>query len=219
MADTNLPPLGLNDLLGLLGGANPLGAITKSVQQFQRGVNDLLTAIEQFNATMEQLNLVAARVNRLLDDVEPATRALLPQITRTIETTEAMVGQLGSLAVLPRDVGEVVDLLRDLARRLQPLGQMAESAGGLFGLVTRAGGLRTTPSAPKPPAAATASTKAVAPKAAGTKRASTKSTGTPHAGAKSSSARKVTKTTTGSKSAAPTRARSASPRSSRSSTA
>jgi hypothetical protein len=59
-----------------------------------------------------------------------------------------MVGQLGSLAALPRDVGDVVDVLRDLARRLQPLGQVAESAGGLFGLVTRAGGLRATSPAP-----------------------------------------------------------------------
>lgn len=140
MAENTVPPFGINDLLGMLGGANPLSGVTKSVQQFQRGVNEFLTAVEQFNATMAQLNLVAARVNRLLDDVEPAARALLPQITRTIETTESMVGQLGSLAALPRDVGEVVDVLRDLARRLQPLGQVAESAGGLFGLVTRAGG-------------------------------------------------------------------------------
>ena len=76
-------PPGIGDLLGLFGGANPFGAITKSIGQFQRGVSDFLTAVENFNKTMEQMHGVAERVNGLLDTVEEPIKALVPQLTRT----------------------------------------------------------------------------------------------------------------------------------------
>ena len=60
MAQNNPP--GIGDLLGVFGG--PIAAsITKSIDQFQRGVSDFLSAVENFNKTMEQLNGVAERAS------------------------------------------------------------------------------------------------------------------------------------------------------------
>jgi hypothetical protein len=151
---TQTTPPGFGDLLGLFGGVNPVTAITKSISQFQRGVSDLLSAVENFNSTMQQLNAVATRVNGLLDTVEGPVKAFVPQVTRTINAADAMVQQLSgpidkvapglaklaevlsapTLASLPNDLSEFMGVLSDLARRLQPLGQMAEAAGGMFGL-------------------------------------------------------------------------------------
>jgi ABC-type transporter Mla subunit MlaD len=151
MSDSSASP-GLGDLLGLLGGANPFSGIGKSITQFQRGVTQFLDSIETFNATMAQLNEVAGRVNTLLDDVEPTIRALMPQITRTLKATDSMVDQM---TALPKDLGEFMNVIGDVARRLQPLGQLAETAGGLFGLrplaALRSGGERPPPPAPPPP--------------------------------------------------------------------
>jgi ABC-type transporter Mla subunit MlaD len=172
---TQTTPPGLGDLLGMFGGVNPLTAITKSVSQFQRGVSDLLSAVENFNSTMQQLNGVATRINSLLDTVEGPVKAFVPQVTRTINAADAMVQQLSgpidkvapglaklaevlsapTLASLPNDLGEFMGVLSDLARRLQPLGQMAEAAGGMFGLRPLAavfGGSSAPAAKPEPPA-------------------------------------------------------------------
>lgn len=103
---------GLGDLLGLLGGANPLAGVTKSVAQFQRGVNDLLESIERFNETMDQLNKVAQRINGVLDAVEAPIR---------------------QMAATPQRIEEFLTVVGELTKRLQPLNQLAESAGGLLG--------------------------------------------------------------------------------------
>ncbi len=150
-------------------GANPLTGITKSVSQFQRGSNELLVAIENFNATMGQINEVASRVNRLLDDVEPPIRAMMPQITRTLRSADTLVEQM---SVMPKDLSEFMAILGDVARRLQPLAQIAESAGGMFGLkglsglgslgglLPGGGGTRPIDPPPPPPAAVSAPTPA-----------------------------------------------------------
>ena len=169
----NTPP-GISDLLGLFGGVNPFGAVTKSIGQFQRGVSDFLSAVENFNKTMEQMHGMANRINSLLDTVEEPIRAFVPQLTRTIKAADSMVEQLTgpidrvapglsrladvlsapALMSMPNDLSEFMGVLSDLARRLQPLGMMAESAGSMFGLRPLAGLLggnsQATPPAPKP---------------------------------------------------------------------
>jgi ABC-type transporter Mla subunit MlaD len=114
---------GLGDLLALFGQSNPLAQAGKTLGQFQKAVDDLLALVQQFSATMESMNTIAMRVNTLLDDVEPPIRALMPQVTRTIKAGDAIVDRMGS----------AVDLLGDLAKALQPLAQVAESAS-VFGL-------------------------------------------------------------------------------------
>jgi ABC-type transporter Mla subunit MlaD len=175
----NTPP-GIGDLFGLFGGANPFGAVSKSIAQFQRGVSDFLSAVENFNKTMEQLHGVAERVNGLLDTVEEPIRAFVPQVTKVVNAADAMVEQLSgpidrvapglarladvlsspNLTSLPTDLGEFMGVLTDLAQRLQPLGQMAESAGSLFGLRGFSALLGNNP--PPPPAPAPVTPKAIA---------------------------------------------------------
>ena len=152
MAESSTP--GLGDLMGLFGPNNPFSGISKSIAQFQRGVSQFLDSVEKFNDTMDQLNGVAKRVNGLLDTVEKPIQAFVPQITRTIKAADALVDQLSgpiekvapslnrfadmlsnpALLALPAELGDFMNTLGDLAQRLQPLGQLAESAGGWFGL-------------------------------------------------------------------------------------
>ncbi|MCX6542519.1 MAG: hypothetical protein NTX77_13100 [Actinobacteria bacterium] len=201
MAESSAP--GLGDLLALFGGANPFASIGKTIDQFKRGVNDFLTGVETFNATMESLNGVTVRINRLLDDVEEPIQALMPQVTRSIKTADAVFSQLSvpvekitpgllrladmlsspGLINLPREIAGFVETLGDLATRLQPLTQMAESAGSLFGLrplsVLRGGSTKAqptqaptaepAPAAKKAPAKMPAATKALAKKPAAKK--------------------------------------------------
>ncbi len=176
---------GLGDLLGLLGPSNPLAQAAKSLGQFQKGVDDLLTLVEQFGATMEQMNRIATRVNNLLDDVEPPIRALMPQVTRTLKAGDAIVERMGS----------AVDLLGEVGRSLQPLAQFAESAGmfglkplttlrdnasGAADLVRRVTQFATgdvdakAQPAPEQPAATQAAPKQAAPKQAASKKATPK---------------------------------------------
>ena len=151
---TQSTPPGINDLLGLFGGNNPFSVVTKSIGQFQRGVSDFLSAVENFNKTMEQMHVMANRVNSLLDTVEEPIKSLVPQISRTIRTADAMVEQLSApidrvapglstladvlasptLTAMPKELADFMAVLSELARRLQPLGAMAESAGSMFGL-------------------------------------------------------------------------------------
>jgi hypothetical protein len=138
---TDTPPPGIGDLFASVIGVNPLAGVQKSFTQFQRGVTQFLDSLETFNATMAQFNEIAERVTRLLDDVEPPIRALMPQVTRTVQAAES----------LPKDIGDVLVLLGDVARRLQPLGQLADSMGSMFGL-PRIPGLRPAPPPEPPPA-------------------------------------------------------------------
>lgn len=190
---------GFGELLGLFGGANPLAGVAKSVAQFQRGVNQFLEGVEKFNDTLEQLNQVARRVNTLLDTVEEPVKAFVPQVTRTIKATDLMVEQLAGpiervapglqrlgdmlaspgFARLPTDVATFTALMNDLAKRMQPISQMAETAGTMLGLraltALRSGGGRPEPASSGP----TPQKKAAAKKAAPKKKAATKAKAAP----------------------------------------
>ena len=144
---------GLGDLLSMLGGNNPIALVGKSINQFQSGITNFLHSVENFNETMEQMNGVARRINRMLDDLEPVVKAMVPQLTRTLRAADDMVEQMSGpiervapglmrlaetlsspvLTNFPRDLGQFVEMFGDVARRMQPLGQLAETAGGFFG--------------------------------------------------------------------------------------
>ncbi|MCU1400819.1 MAG: hypothetical protein JWN62_3928 [Acidimicrobiales bacterium] len=170
---------GLGDLVTLvvagLGGSNPLASIGKTIDQFKRGVNDFLVAVENFNATMQTMNAVATRVSSLLDEVEEPIRILVPQVTRSMKMADAMIDQmsgpiekvapgiarlaetLGSpvFTAMPTEIGNFLDTIGDVAARLQPLAQIAENAGSLFGLrnlnpFSSAGRTATPPPPPSP---------------------------------------------------------------------
>jgi len=88
---------GLGALLGMLGLPNPLAPAMHAMDQMRRGFDDLLTMIETLQVTLEQLNTTAARVNRMLDDVEMPMRAMgdmmrrLGPLTQMAETASGLL--------------------------------------------------------------------------------------------------------------------------------
>jgi hypothetical protein len=160
------------DIISLVAG--PIAASIRSFDNLRRGAEELMKGFENFNATMANLNETAARVNRLLNDFEEPIRAMLPQITRTVKMADDMAKRLSTpidevipglsrlaqtldapvMRTLPTDLSQFVDVFNDLARRMSPLAQMAEQAGGLFGLRMPGFGASPKP-APAPAPAAT----------------------------------------------------------------
>ncbi len=141
----------LSDIFTLF--AAPLANTLKSVEQFRKGVDEFLRGVENFNRTMENLNETAERINGLLTEVEEPLRAAVPQVTRTIQTADEVMAVMSGPAKavapglnrlaevldnpafvqMPGQITQVNDMLSELTQRLAPLGQIAESAGGLFG--------------------------------------------------------------------------------------
>ena len=122
----------------------------RSFDQLRRGSDELIKGLENFNRTMQNLNDTAERVNALLNEFEEPVRAILPQVTRTVNLAEDLASRISGpvdqvvpgltrladtlsspvLTSLPTDLGKFVDAINDLVRRLAPLGQLAESAAG-----------------------------------------------------------------------------------------
>jgi ABC-type transporter Mla subunit MlaD len=161
------------DIISLVAG--PIASVIRSFDQLRRGADELMKGFENFNATMTNLNETAQRVNRLLNDVEEPVRAMIPQITRTVKLADEVSKRLAAplenvipgldrlastldspvLRSLPTDLGQFMEVINDLARRMSPLAQLAEQAGGMFGL--------RIPGFNAPSTSATASTKTNAP--------------------------------------------------------
>ena len=134
--------------------AGPIAAVIRSFDQLRRGSDELFKGLENFNRTMNNLNDTAERVNALLNEFEEPARAVLPQVLATARLAEDLATRVSgpidqlvpgltrladtlsspAFKSLPTDLSGFVDAINDLVRRLAPLGQIAESAGGLFGL-------------------------------------------------------------------------------------
>src|SRR5262245_50165239 len=194
--------------------AGPIAAVIRSFDQMRRGTDELIKGKENFNRTMQNLNATAERVNALLNEFEQPVRAILPQVTRTVSLAEDVATRISGpvdqvipgltrladtlnspvLTSLPADLSRFVDAINDLVRRLSPLGQLAESASGLFGL--RIPGMPPRPAAAPPPAISEAPApplpvkSAAAGKAPKKKSAAKKSAATKSASKKSSTKRK-----------------------------
>src|SRR5687768_5053739 len=82
------------DVISLVAG--PIAAVIRSFDQLRRGAEELMKGLENFNATMTNLNETAERVNRLLNDFEEPVRAVLPQITRTVQLADDMATRLAT---------------------------------------------------------------------------------------------------------------------------
>ena len=101
---------GISELIKSLGLDNPLATGAKAVDQARRSVEALIASMELFVQSMDNINQVAARVNRLLDDIEGPLRQTIPHVS----------GALGALQKL----SDATSGLNDLARRLGPLGAL-----------------------------------------------------------------------------------------------
>ena len=133
--------------------AAPIAGAVQSFDQFRKGVEQFQRGVDNFNRTMENLNESSERINRLLADVEEPLRAAVPQVTRTIKAADEMMKIVSGPAIavapglqvladtlnnpamrqMPQQLTQMNDVLADVTARLAPLGQLAESAGGLFG--------------------------------------------------------------------------------------
>jgi ABC-type transporter Mla subunit MlaD len=205
----------LGDVINLI--AAPIAGGIRSVEQFRRGVDELFRTIDNLNTTLATINEAAARVNRFMSDVEEPVRAILPQLTRTVNAADELmeavggparriapnlvqiVDTLGSPAftTLPTQLGEFMKVMGDVSRRLGPLAQFAESAGGMFGF-RLPGSSRSTPPPAPAPSALPAAPLARSPRSATSRSATEKATtsrsatkkATKRAPAKKSAARK-----------------------------
>ncbi|MET0459776.1 MAG: hypothetical protein ABW195_11035 [Ilumatobacteraceae bacterium] len=187
MADTGFGRTDpFSDVISLVAG--PIAAGIRSFEQLRKGTDEFLRGIENFNSTMENLNETAARVNRLLNDFEEPIRAMLPQLTRTVKMADDLSLRLATpidqvipgltrladtlnspaLKAMPTDLGQFMEVINDLGRRMSPLAQLAEQAGGMFGL--RIPGL-SRQAAPSAPAGTAVSSPAAAPSAAAAREA------------------------------------------------
>lgn len=158
---------GLADVINLL--AAPIAGGIRTVEQVKRAVDELFRAVENLNRTMENLNEAATRVNRFMAEVEEPVRALIPQITRTVETADELTSLLQApvraaapniervvVALSSPDFLALPNQLGQLMNRLGPLAQLAENAGGLFGGFRLPGMAAPKPASPPAPATATA---------------------------------------------------------------
>ena len=152
----------LSDVLNIF--AAPLAGTIRSFDQFRKGVDEFLRGVENFNRTMETMNETAQRINVLLGEVEEPIKAAIPQITRTVKLADEVMQVVSGPAVaaapalrqlseimstpgigqLPAQLRQFTEVMTDMSKRLGPLTQFAESAGGLFG------GLRFPGAAPSP---------------------------------------------------------------------
>lgn len=144
---------GLSDLLSLFGSNNPLAALSRSAEQFRTAVTGFVEVVQTFRQTMDNLNAVAQRMNRMLDDIEEPIHTVMPQITRSAETASRMLATMREpvervapaltqlaealnnplVTDLPRRMTETMDVLSSIPHALGPLGQVADLAGGFFG--------------------------------------------------------------------------------------
>jgi ABC-type transporter Mla subunit MlaD len=189
-----------SDVISL--AAAPIAAVLRSFDQLRRGADEMMRGVENFNSTMTNLNETAERINRLLNDFEEPVRAMIPQLTRTVKLADELSARMATpidqvvpgltrladtlnspvFRALPTDLGEFLEVINELSRRLSPLSQFADQASGLFGL--RIPGLSssrpaatapTRPAPPPEPASAAPPKKAPARKrAATTKKAPAK---------------------------------------------
>jgi ABC-type transporter Mla subunit MlaD len=174
---------------------NPLTDVLSVLTLPANAVASFFEAMQSFRTTMEQLNGTAARVNRLLDDVEQPIRTLTPQVAKAAERADklmdAMTEPIDRLAPqlmrlsetlaspalrrLPQDLNELMAALSDVPRQLAPLTRMAQTAGNLFGF--RGLGEPTAPAPARPiPTTSTPAKKSATKKTPAKKARSRKST-------------------------------------------
>lgn len=125
MSDTPNPLLvNLDRILGMVGSLDPVECGTQAVNSAKRTADALVSIVENFASTLENLNKTTVRVNALLDEVEEPLRRLMPQVSQGLNTLSSL--------------GDASSALTELAKGIGPLTQLAENAGFLFGMKPKA---------------------------------------------------------------------------------
>lgn len=225
----------LSDVLNIF--AAPVAGAIRSLDQFRKGVDEFLRGVENFNRTMEALNETTHRINVLLAEVEEPIKAAMPQVTRTVKMADEVMQVVSGPAIaaapalrqlteimstpgigqLPTQLRQFTDAMTDISKRLGPLTQFAESAGGLFGGLRFPGNASPRPpassgverelvatrpissahpaAADPPPSASAATSPRSAAKKSAAKRSTAKKSATKRSAKKSAATRTATKST------------------------
>jgi len=101
----------LDDLLNIVNSLNPLANGAKAVDQAKRTVEALIASMELFVQSMDNLNQVATRVNRLLDDIEGPVRQIAPHINGALSATSRLADISGALNELTKRLGPLLSFL------------------------------------------------------------------------------------------------------------
>jgi ABC-type transporter Mla subunit MlaD len=98
----------VNDLFSLLSDFNPVTSGAKAVDQAKRTVESLIAALELFVQSMDNMNQVASRVNRLLDDIEGPMRQVMPHVNGAIGAVNKLADMSGALTDLSKRLGPLM---------------------------------------------------------------------------------------------------------------
>jgi hypothetical protein len=125
VSDTPNPLLvNLDRILGMVGSLDPVECGTQAVNSAKRTADALVSIVENFASTLENLNKTTVRVNALLDEVEEPLRRLMPQVSQGLNTLSSL--------------GDASSALTELAKGIGPLTQLADNGGFLFGMKPKA---------------------------------------------------------------------------------
>ena len=129
---------GVGDFLGMLGGANPMMAFGRALEGAMQLSGEIKKSVLTFNDTITELNKVARRVNAILDEIEGPIKEIIPLVQASAKQAKSTIkkadGVLTQVTTLPAEVTKAIGTLGDLATRLAPLTQFAETAGAMFGI-------------------------------------------------------------------------------------
>ena len=106
-------------LLALASALDPIDLASRAVDASRRTTESLITILESFASTVDNMNRTTMRINGLLDEIEEPLRRIMPQVGTAMNAAASL--------------GEIATSLTELTKRLGPLTSIAESAGGLFG--------------------------------------------------------------------------------------
>ena len=98
----------INDLFSMLSDFNPVTSGAKAVDQAKRTVESLVSALELFVQSMDNMNQVASRVNRLLDDIEGPMRQVMPHVNGAMGAVNKLADMSGALTELSKRLGPLM---------------------------------------------------------------------------------------------------------------
>ena len=98
----------VNDLFSLLSDFNPVTSGAKAVDQAKRTIESLISAMELFVQSMDNMNQVASRVNRLLDDIEGPMRQVMPHVNGALGAVNKLAEMSGALTELSKRLGPLM---------------------------------------------------------------------------------------------------------------
>lgn len=110
----------INDLFSLLSDFNPVTSGAKAVDQAKRTVESLISAMELFVQSMDNMNQVASRVNRLLDDIEDPMRQAMPHVNGALGAVNKLADMSGALIELSKRLGPLMAFMPQTSKPKDP---------------------------------------------------------------------------------------------------